>query len=60
MNDKTHRAYAVTKSGQFIEWRDLRIGQAKWRFHKLARTMSYNGEELKECGHEPQMMGVTQ
>ena len=49
---KQWQAYCITKSGERIEWNDLRHRQAKWRFDMLRKRMLFNDEWLLEAGYK--------
>ena len=45
----TYTAYCVQFNGDRHEWRGLRLTQAKWRYHWLAKGKNH-GFHLKEWG----------
>jgi hypothetical protein len=49
---KQWEAFCITESGEYIEWRGLRFGQAKWRYQFLKRGMLWRGQKLKACGYQ--------
>jgi hypothetical protein len=51
-NVKQWHAFGITENDEFIVWRGLRFGQAKWRYQYLKRGMLWRGQKLKACGYQ--------